>query len=235
VSCLLILSATSSWGKYSGQGKRCQAAQSGGCVQTVYSCLRSTVYAVASYLASSNVGRRDFERLSASGEGRLPGGLRVLRWHSGQDHRSRFSLPRILLRNSPNGSRTCSRLDPRHGVRLGSTSDTVVRECAEANQFVFLTKDKDFVNLGLTLGSPPKVILLYRRTSMCPLPSRWLSRTVAQAQRLQWCSPAAGLGRRSRRAWREQPTTTLFHSRMARINLLAAEGRRWISPVTVWR
>ena len=27
-------------------------------------------------------------------------------------------------------------------------------------QFTFLTKDKDFVNLSLALGSPPKVVLL---------------------------------------------------------------------------
>jgi predicted nuclease of predicted toxin-antitoxin system len=45
-------------------------------------------------------------------------------------------------------------------VGLGSTSDTVIWEYAAANQFAFLTKDKDFVNLSLTLGSPPKVVLL---------------------------------------------------------------------------
>ena len=33
-------------------------------------------------------------------------------------------------------------------------------EYAAANRFTFLTKDKDFVNLSLTLGSPPKVVLL---------------------------------------------------------------------------
>jgi len=43
---------------------------------------------------------------------------------------------------------------------LGSTSDAVIWEYAGANQFTFLTKDKDFVNLSLALGSPPKVVLL---------------------------------------------------------------------------
>jgi predicted nuclease of predicted toxin-antitoxin system len=45
-------------------------------------------------------------------------------------------------------------------VGLGSTSDTVIWEYAGANQFTFLTKDKDFVNLSLALGPPPKVVLL---------------------------------------------------------------------------
>ena len=43
---------------------------------------------------------------------------------------------------------------------LGRTSDRVIWEYAGANQFTFLTKDKDFVNLSLALGSPPKVVLL---------------------------------------------------------------------------
>ena len=45
-------------------------------------------------------------------------------------------------------------------VGLGSTPDEAIWEYARANQFTFLTKDKDFVNLSLTLGSPPKVVLL---------------------------------------------------------------------------
>ncbi|HEV3201755.1 MAG TPA: DUF5615 family PIN-like protein [Bryobacteraceae bacterium] len=45
-------------------------------------------------------------------------------------------------------------------IGLGSTPDTVVWEYAAANRFTLLTKDKDFVNLSLTLGSPPKVVLL---------------------------------------------------------------------------
>lgn len=45
-------------------------------------------------------------------------------------------------------------------VGLGSMPDAVIWEYAGANEFTFLTKDKDFVNLSLTLGSPPKVVLL---------------------------------------------------------------------------
>ena len=45
-------------------------------------------------------------------------------------------------------------------VGLGNMSDAVIWEYAGANQFTLLTKDKDFVNLSLTLGSPPKVVLL---------------------------------------------------------------------------
>lgn len=45
-------------------------------------------------------------------------------------------------------------------VGLGSTSDAAIWEFAAANGFIFLTKDKDFVNLSLTFGSPPKVVLL---------------------------------------------------------------------------
>lgn len=39
-------------------------------------------------------------------------------------------------------------------------SDAAIWEYAGANQFMLLTKDKDFVNLSLTLGPPPKVVLL---------------------------------------------------------------------------
>jgi predicted nuclease of predicted toxin-antitoxin system len=45
-------------------------------------------------------------------------------------------------------------------VHLGSTPDTMVWEYAKANQFTFLTKDKDFASLSLIWGAPPKVILL---------------------------------------------------------------------------
>ena len=45
-------------------------------------------------------------------------------------------------------------------VGLGSTSDAAIWEFAAANGFIFLIKDKDFVNLSLTFGSPPKVVLL---------------------------------------------------------------------------
>lgn len=45
-------------------------------------------------------------------------------------------------------------------VELGSTPDGVIWEYAKAHGFAFLTKDKDFANLSLTWGAPPKVILL---------------------------------------------------------------------------
>jgi predicted nuclease of predicted toxin-antitoxin system len=45
-------------------------------------------------------------------------------------------------------------------VGLSSTSDIAIWEYAGTNGFVFLTKDKDFVSLSLTFGSPPKVVLL---------------------------------------------------------------------------
>lgn len=43
---------------------------------------------------------------------------------------------------------------------LGSTPDAVIWEYAKAHGFTFLTKDKDFANLSITLGRPPQVILL---------------------------------------------------------------------------
>jgi predicted nuclease of predicted toxin-antitoxin system len=43
---------------------------------------------------------------------------------------------------------------------LGSTADTVIWDHAKAHGFAFLTKDKDFANLSMTWGGPPKVILL---------------------------------------------------------------------------
>ena len=45
-------------------------------------------------------------------------------------------------------------------VDLGSTPDAVIWEYAKTHGFAFLTKDKDFANLGMAWGSPPKVILL---------------------------------------------------------------------------
>jgi predicted nuclease of predicted toxin-antitoxin system len=51
-------------------------------------------------------------------------------------------------------------------VGLGSTPDAAVWEYAAANRFMFLTKDKDFVNLSLAFGPPPKVALL--QTGNCP-------------------------------------------------------------------
>jgi predicted nuclease of predicted toxin-antitoxin system len=45
-------------------------------------------------------------------------------------------------------------------VDLGSTPDEVIWEYAKAHGFVFVTKDKDFANLSLAWGAPPKVVLL---------------------------------------------------------------------------
>lgn len=45
-------------------------------------------------------------------------------------------------------------------VEMGSTADGVIWKYAKAHALVFLTKDKDFANLGMVWGAPPKVILL---------------------------------------------------------------------------
>ena len=45
-------------------------------------------------------------------------------------------------------------------VGLGSTADTAIWDYAKANGFAFITKDKDFGNLSMIWGAPPKVILL---------------------------------------------------------------------------
>jgi predicted nuclease of predicted toxin-antitoxin system len=45
-------------------------------------------------------------------------------------------------------------------VGLGSTDDSVIWEYTKAHGFAFLTKDKDFANLSIARGAPPKVILL---------------------------------------------------------------------------
>jgi predicted nuclease of predicted toxin-antitoxin system len=45
-------------------------------------------------------------------------------------------------------------------VGLGSTSDSEIWEYAKTHGFAFLTKDKDFANLSIARGAPPKVILL---------------------------------------------------------------------------
>ena len=43
---------------------------------------------------------------------------------------------------------------------LGSSSDITIWDFAKANHFTFLTRDKDFANLSIAKGAPPKVILL---------------------------------------------------------------------------
>ena len=45
-------------------------------------------------------------------------------------------------------------------VGLDSTSDSAIWEYAKTNGFAFLTKDKDFANLSIARGAPPKVVLL---------------------------------------------------------------------------
>lgn len=45
-------------------------------------------------------------------------------------------------------------------VGLGSTDDDAIWEYARLHEFAFVTKDKDFANLSLARGAPPKVILL---------------------------------------------------------------------------
>ena len=45
-------------------------------------------------------------------------------------------------------------------VGLSSTADEVVWEYAKEKGFTFVTKDKDFGNLSLAWGAPPKVILM---------------------------------------------------------------------------
>ena len=48
---------------------------------------------------------------------------------------------------------------------LGRTPDAVLWEYAKKGGFAFLTKDKDFGNLSVVLGAPPKVILV--QTGSC--------------------------------------------------------------------
>ena len=45
-------------------------------------------------------------------------------------------------------------------IGLDSTGDSVIWEHAKTHGFAFLTKDKDFANLSIARGAPPKVILL---------------------------------------------------------------------------
>jgi predicted nuclease of predicted toxin-antitoxin system len=47
-----------------------------------------------------------------------------------------------------------------NSVSLGSAADAVIWEYAKARGFAFITKDKDFGNLSIAWGAPPKVILL---------------------------------------------------------------------------
>jgi predicted nuclease of predicted toxin-antitoxin system len=43
---------------------------------------------------------------------------------------------------------------------LSGAPDEIIWEFAKAHGFTFLTKDKDFANLSIVWGAPPKVVLL---------------------------------------------------------------------------
>ncbi len=43
---------------------------------------------------------------------------------------------------------------------LERTADALIWEYAKTHEFTFLTKDKDFANLSVAWGAPPKVVLL---------------------------------------------------------------------------
>ena len=45
-------------------------------------------------------------------------------------------------------------------VGLASVADGLIWEFAREHGYVFITKDKDFANLSLARGAPPKVILI---------------------------------------------------------------------------
>ncbi len=45
-------------------------------------------------------------------------------------------------------------------VGLGGTEDSLLWEFAKNAGYAFLTKDKDFANLSIARGFPPKVVLL---------------------------------------------------------------------------
>ncbi|HWE87230.1 MAG TPA: DUF5615 family PIN-like protein [Terracidiphilus sp.] len=47
-----------------------------------------------------------------------------------------------------------------NSVGLSGAPDAAIWEYAKAGGFAFITKDKDFGNLSVVLGAPPKVILL---------------------------------------------------------------------------
>ncbi|MGD0829653.1 MAG: DUF5615 family PIN-like protein [Terracidiphilus sp.] len=47
-----------------------------------------------------------------------------------------------------------------NSIGFGRTPDGLIWDYAQMHGFVFLTKDKDFANLSLAQGAPPKVILL---------------------------------------------------------------------------
>ena len=54
-------------------------------------------------------------------------------------------------------------------IELGSTTDAVIWEYAKANEFTFVTKDKDFAGLSMVRGAPPKVVLVQTGNSSTAL------------------------------------------------------------------
>lgn len=52
-----------------------------------------------------------------------------------------------------------------HQCGLGSSDDSTIWEYAKTNDFTIVSKDSDFEEKSIILGSPPKVILL--RASNC--------------------------------------------------------------------
>ena len=82
-----------------------------------------------------------------------------------------FRLKRLVDENlAPRLAKDLADLFPQSvhvdSVQLGSTADSLVWGYAKEHGFTFLTKDKDFANLSLARGAPPKVILL--QTGNCP-------------------------------------------------------------------
>jgi predicted nuclease of predicted toxin-antitoxin system len=52
-----------------------------------------------------------------------------------------------------------------HQCGLGSSDDAAIWEFAKANGFTIVSKDSDFEERSILLGSPPKIILLRTRNS----------------------------------------------------------------------
>ncbi len=58
-------------------------------------------------------------------------------------------------------SRSCFRIQRTLGqLELSGAPDAAIFGWAKAHGLAFLTKDKDFANLSIILGAPPKVVLL---------------------------------------------------------------------------
>jgi len=79
------------------------------------------------------------------------------------------------LRRKPRGAPCrprCRSLPGSHylsAVELGSAADVAIWEYAKAKELVLVTKDKDFANLSMVWGAPPKVVLLQTGNSSTAL------------------------------------------------------------------